>query len=86
MRRLSTEQLLLVADQFCATAGVHVRSFSALAACAAVPGARVDGVAVQLSPAAAARELADAIRRMEPLSARNEDFARVSAGVYRRWA
>ena len=46
MRGFSGEQLLAVADEYCAFHSCHVRSFAALAASAAVPGARLHGVPV----------------------------------------
>ncbi|AIL95934.1 hypothetical protein ACUXOC_000957 [Corynebacterium mucifaciens] len=88
MRGFTPEQLLAVADEYCAVHGCHVRSFAALAACAAVPGSRFHGVPVFDSVAAAARELAETIRALQPLSpgASNAGFADVAAEVYRRWA
>lgn len=86
MRGLTPEQLLAVADEYCAVHGCHVRSFAALAACAAVPGSRLHGVPVSDSVAAAARELAETIRALQPLSGSNAGFADVAAEVYRRWA
>lgn len=86
MRGFTPEQLLAVADEFCPMYKVRVRSFSALAACAAVPGARVHGVPVFDAADPAARALADAVARMEPLTGANPSFAGVAAEVYRRWA
>ena len=86
MRGLTPEQLLAVADEYCAFHGCQVRSFASLVACAAVPGARLHGVPVFDSVAGAANELADAIRSLEPLSGSNAGFADVAAEVYRRWA
>ena len=88
MRGFSPEQLLAVADEYCAFHGCQVRSFASLVACAAVPGARLHGVPVFDSIAAAANELAQAIRSLEPLSPAsvNPGFADVAAEVYRRWA
>ncbi|WP_297587497.1 TetR family transcriptional regulator [uncultured Corynebacterium sp.] len=86
MRGFSAEQLLAVADEYCAFTGARVRSFSALVACAAIPGARVHGVPVFDTVGRAAEELAAAVRRMEPLTASNSGFAEVVAEVYRRWA
>lgn len=86
MRPLSPEQLLAIADEFCAAHPVHVRSFSALAACAAVPGSRIHGVTVFDSVEPASLALAAAIRRLEPLSALNDAFATTTADIYRRWA
>ena len=85
MRGMSAEQLLAVADEYCEVTGARVRSFSALVACAAVPGARVHGVPVFDTVGRAAEALAAAVRRMEPLTAGNSGFALVAAEVYRRW-
>lgn len=86
MRGFSPEQLLAIADEYCAFHGCQVRSFAALAACAAVPGSKFHGVAVFDSVDAAAAALPDAVVALEPLSASNEGFAAVVAEVYRRWA
>ena len=86
MRGFSGEQLLAVADEYCAFHGCHVRSFAALAASAAVPGARLHGVPVFDSVEAAAAALAETIRALEPLSGFNAGFADVAAEVYQRWA
>ena len=86
MRGFSPEQLLAIADEYCAFHGCQVRSFAALAASAAVPGARFHGVAVFDSVDAAAAALAETIRALQPLSGANTGFADVAAEVYRRWA
>lgn len=86
MRGFSPEQLLAIADEYCSFHGCHVRSFAALAACAAVPGARFHGVAVFDSVDAAAAALSEAVVALEPLSNSNEGFADVVAEVFRRWA
>lgn len=86
MRGLTAEQLLAAADEFCAAHRAQIRSFSGLAACAAVPGSRFHGVPVFDSVAAAAAALAEAVRALEPLTAGNAQFAEVVAEVYRRWA
>ena len=86
MRGFSAEQLLAVADEYCAYTGARVRSFSALVACASVPGARVHGVPVCDTAGQASEELAEAVRRMQPLSTENSGFAEVAAEVSRRWA
>lgn len=84
MRALTPEQILLIADEFCGSYPVRVRSFSALAAAAAVPGARFYGVPVHASAAAAAEALSQAITTLSPLTGDNEAFARVCAKVYQR--
>ncbi|WP_293832350.1 TetR family transcriptional regulator [uncultured Corynebacterium sp.] len=86
MTGFSGEQLLAVADEYCAFHGCHVRSFAALAASSAVPGARLHGVPVFDSVEAAAAALAETIRALQPLSGTNAGFAEVAAEVYRRWA
>ena len=86
MRGFSPEQLLAIADEYCAFHGCHVRSFAALPACAAVPGARLHGVAVFDSVDAAAAALSEAVVALEPLSDSNEGFADIVAEVFRRWA
>lgn len=86
VRGFTPEQLLAVADEFCPIYKVQIRSFSSLTACAAVPGARVHGVPVFDAVDPAARALADAVARMEPLTGANAAFGDVAAEVYRRWA
>ncbi|MHA2787550.1 TetR family transcriptional regulator [Corynebacterium sp. S7] len=86
MKALSSEQLLIVADEFCAHARVAVRDFSALAAIAAIPGASFHGIAVHASVEAAARSLEAAIRKLHPLTSRNDEFATATGEIYRRWA
>lgn len=86
MKSFSPEQLLAVADEFCPIYKVQIRSFASLAACAAVPGARIHGVAVFDSVEGAARGLREAVVKQKPLSGANEEFAEVAAEVYRRWA
>lgn len=85
-RPLTPEQVLAIADTYCGRFPARVRSFPALAAAAAVPGARFHGVAVHDSPSAAADALQDAVERLEPLTGRNKQFARLCAQVYRRLA
>ncbi|OHR18205.1 TetR family transcriptional regulator [Corynebacterium sp. HMSC034A01] len=89
MRGFSAEQLLAVADEYCAFHGCQVRSFAALAASAAVPSARLHGVPVFDTVEAAAAALAETIRALQPLSGFNAGFnagfADVAAEVYRRW-
>lgn len=86
MKALTPEQLLAIADEFAQTTSAQVQSFSALVACAAVPGAKVHGVPVFDSVEDAARALAGGIEKLQPLSHGNEAFAQVAAEVYRRWA
>ncbi|MDO5669909.1 MAG: TetR family transcriptional regulator [Corynebacterium sp.] len=82
--RLSPEQLLLIADEFCTTHGTQVQDFGALVAAAAVPGARIAGIPVHDNSSAAADSLAAAVSALRPLTARNELFAAACRAVYVR--
>lgn len=86
MKPLTPEQLLIIADECCTAWGTTVRSYSAVCAAAAIPGARIAGVPVFDSPTAAARALARGIERLAPLSADNDLFAHAAADIYLRWA
>lgn len=85
MKPLTPEQLLIIADEFCAYHGGAVRSYSALCAAAAIPGARIEGVSVFDSPAAAAAALARGIEQLEPLRQDNQAFAAVVQDIYTAW-
>lgn len=85
MRPLTPEQLLAIADEFCAARHVQVRSFAAIAACAAVPGARIHGAPVCGSAQEGAFLLADAITSLTPLTSHNATFALLARDVYLRW-
>lgn len=86
MRPLSPEQLLLIADEFCGFHRCQVRSFSALVAAAAVPGARLDGVWVHASVSAAAAALQEAVSQLRPLDRHNAEFGALCREVYLHWA
>lgn len=81
---LTPEQLLLIADEFCAAHRVQVRDFAALVAAASVAGARIHGVAVHADPAATGEALAQTVLRLEPLSGLNREFSEVCRSLYRR--
>ncbi|QGU03307.1 TetR family transcriptional regulator [Corynebacterium comes] len=82
---LTPEQLLLIADEFCATHRVQIRDFGALVAAAAVPGARIDGIPVHATSHAAGEALARMVDRLEPLSDLNREFGAVCRAVYHRF-
>lgn len=82
---LTPEQLLLIADEFCATHRVQIRNFSALVAAAAVPGARIDGIPVHADSNAAGEALARAVNRLEPLSDLNREFGAACRAIYHRF-
>jgi len=80
---LTPEQLLLMADEFCATHRVQIRDFGALVAAAAVPGAHIAGISVYEGTAASGRALAEAVTRLEPLSDHNREFGEACGKLYR---
>ena len=79
---LTPEQLLLIADEFCATHRVQIRDFGALVAAAAVPGAHIAGIPVYEGTAASGRALAEAVTRLEPLSDHNREFGEACGKLY----
>lgn len=81
---MTPEQLLRVAEEFCAVHRVRVRSFGSLVGAAAVSTARIEGIPVHADDTAAGRALAETIQRLEPLTARNEEFGEVAREVFRR--
>lgn len=83
---LASHQLLELADRFCERYQLQVKDLTALVACAAVPTARIDGVALYSDPHAAARALARIIQATAPLSAANAEFGAFAAEVYARYA
>ncbi|SDS69522.1 hypothetical protein [Corynebacterium timonense] len=85
MKSLSSEQMLAIADEVCHIYRVRVRSFAALAACAAVPGARIHGAPVFDSRDAAAAQLRRTVLALGPLTGHNDALAEVAAAVYREW-
>lgn len=85
MKPLTPEQLLIIADECCTQWGTTVRSYSAICAAAAITGAKLEGLPVFDSPAAAAAALTRGIERLEPLADFNTDFASVAGEIYLRW-
>lgn len=85
MKPLTAEQLFIMAEEFCAHRGCSIRSYSALCAAAAIPGARIEGISVFDSPAAAAAALARGIERLEPLHQDNQAFAATAQDIYTAW-
>lgn len=83
---MSPEQLLALADIFTAEYPARVRSYSALVAAASVTTARLHGVAVLTSRTHTSAALAETLRRLEPLTSSNAEFAAFCARVYERRA
>lgn len=84
MRALTNSQILIVANEFCASKNTRIRSYGALAACAAVPGSSFDGIPVYASSQQAQAALEETVRDLKPLNRDNVAFAKVCGEVYRR--
>ena len=82
---ITAEQLLLIADEYCAIHRVTVRDFGALVAAASVPGARINGIPVYADRVNAGEALARAVARLEPLSDHNREFGAVCRDIYHRY-
>ncbi len=79
---MSTEQLYLLAQEFCARFNVRITNFAALAAAAAASTAKLEGIAIHDSHRDAARSMAEVLARVPALSGHNAEFAKFSARVY----
>ncbi len=79
---LSPEQLLLIADAFCAQFQVDIVDFSALYAAAAVTTASFHGIRVHPNVTNISHSLAHTIQILKPLSDRNDAFARFASAVF----
>lgn len=78
---LSPEQLLSIADQWCAHTHTRVRDYSALVAAAAVINAHIHGVNLHPHPRAAAQAFSHTLKKLAPLESANEGFAELCARV-----
>ena len=79
---MSTEQLYLLAQEFCVHFHVHITNFAALAAAAAASTAKVEGIAIHDSHRDAARAMAEVLARVPALSGYNAEFAKFTVRVY----
>lgn len=78
---LSPEQLLSIADHWCAHTHAQVQDYSALVAACAVINAHIHGVNLHPNPRAAAQAFARCLKKLAPLSSGNEGFAELCARV-----
>lgn len=83
---LSPEQMLVIADIFCAKFQVDVVNFAALYAAAAVTNASFHGVRVHPNVTNISFSLCDTIKKLRPLSDRNDSFGRFSSAVFEAYA
>ena len=74
---MTTEQLYLLAREFCARF-----NFATLAAAAAASTAKVEGIAIHDNHRDAARAMAEVLARVPALNGYNAEFAKFSARVY----
>ncbi|MDO4684977.1 MAG: TetR family transcriptional regulator [Corynebacterium sp.] len=84
MRHLSAEQLLLVADEFCAHHRVAIVDYAAICAAASITGGQFEGVPVHRTIVSARASLERAITALMPLNQRNQEFAVVAGEVFAR--
>lgn len=82
-RSLSSEDVLVVADEVCESYLSHLRSMPAICAIAAVTDAAIAGVPVHRSGEARDTAIRDAVRRLQPIqdNAANAAFADVLISV-----
>ena len=73
---MTTEQLYLLAREFCARFNVRITNFAALAA------AKVEGIAIHDNHRDAARAMAEVLARVPALNGYSAEFAKFSARVY----
>lgn len=83
---LSPEQLLIIADVFCAKFQVDVVNFAALYAAAAITNAHFHGVRVHPNVTNISLSLRATIEKLKPLSDRNDSFGRFSSAVFEAYA
>ncbi len=65
---MTTEQLYLLAREFCARLNVRITNFAALAAAAAASTAKVEGIAIHDNHRDAARAMAEVLARVPALT------------------
>ena len=85
MRGFTPEQVLILADEFCAEFGCEVRDYAALVSIAAVSNPKLHTVEVFPNPSAAARYLSRHVRTLSPLSGLNERFAGFVVNAFTQW-
>ncbi|KQB84651.1 hypothetical protein [Corynebacterium oculi] len=81
MRGLSFEQMVRVADEVCAHTDSRIRSYAALASCAAITNARLHGVPLHHHITQMTRDVQDHIRALRPLTHNNDVFSHVVADI-----
>ncbi|MCK7662640.1 TetR family transcriptional regulator [Corynebacterium sp. CCM 9185] len=84
VRPLTSEQLLIIADEVAAVHRVRVRDHALLAGAAAVTSASYLGIPVHRDVRSAAAALSEAIIRLAPLDGANDIFADAAAEILRR--
>lgn len=81
MKGLSFEQMVLIADEVCAHTDARIRSYPALAACAATTNAHLHGVPLHHHVMQMTKILRDHIRALRPLTHDNDVFSHVVTDI-----
>ncbi|MDY3127769.1 MAG: cell filamentation protein Fic [Corynebacterium sp.] len=81
---MTAEQLVDIAKLFCMEHKVRITNYAALAAAATAASARIDGIAVHATVEQSARALGTTLQRLEPLSAKNREFALTCMEIFLR--
>ncbi|AEG80549.1 hypothetical protein [Corynebacterium ulcerans] len=74
MRGFSSEQVLMLADDFCSACNTTINDFAALAAIAAVTTASFEGTSPFSSPTQQSEYLRSFVPRVSPLTRLNDAF------------
>lgn len=79
---MSSEQLYLLAQEFCARFRLRIINYSALVAAAAASTARLEGIVIHGDEQQAAQAMAEVLEKVPALNAGNHTFAQYCAQVY----
>ncbi|MBZ8177287.1 hypothetical protein GP475_00040 [Corynebacterium poyangense] len=80
---LSAEQVVDIAEEFCAASGAKITNYAALAGIAGMSNPRIFGVPVYITEAEQSRTLRRSILDLHPLDQGNKEFAEVFINVMR---
>lgn len=81
LRGLSLDQMVIVADAVCERTDARIRSYPALAACAAVTHSRLHGVPLHRNVIHITKTLREHVRALRPLTHHNDVFSHVTSDI-----
>lgn len=81
MRGLTFEQMVVIADEICARTDARIRSYPALASCAAITRARLRGIPLYPNVTQMTRGVHEHIRALRPLTSYNDVFSHVVTDI-----